>query len=58
MGRFPRLPLIIFDRSGIDGHQSLARDHLAYCDLASERQKLANDIVHETHALTVSRVEW
>ena len=57
MGRLPRVPLTIFDRSGVAGHQSLARDHLAYCDLASERQHRANDIVREMHALAVSRVE-
>ena len=57
MGRLPLLSLIIFDRSGVVGHQSLARDHLAYCDLASERQQRANDVVREMHTLTVSRVE-
>ena len=57
MGRLPRLPLTLFDRSGVTGHQSLARDHLAYCDLASERQQRANDIVREMHTLTDSRVE-
>ena len=56
MGSFPRLPLTVFDRTGVVGHQSLARDHLAYCDLATDRQKLANDIVCAHHALTVSRV--
>ena len=56
MGRLPRLPLTVFDRSGVVGHQSLARDHLAYCDLATDRQKRANDIVRAHHALTVSRV--
>ena len=45
------------DRSGVAGRQSLARDHLAHCDLASERQQRANDIVREMHAVTVSRVE-
>ena len=44
-GRLPRLRFTIFDRSGVAGHQSLARDHLAYCDLASKRQQRANDIV-------------
>ena len=39
MGRLPRLPLTVFDRTGVVGHQSLARDHLAYCDLATDRQK-------------------
>ena len=57
MGRLPSLPLTIFDRSAVAGHKSLARDHLEYCDLASERQQRANDIVREMHALTVSRVE-
>ena len=57
MDRLPRLPLTVFDRSGVAGHHSLAHDHLAYCDLASERQQRANDIIREMHALTVSRVE-
>ena len=57
MGRLPHLPLTIFERTGVFGHQSLARDHLAYCDLATDRQQRAYDIVREHHALTVSRVE-
>ena len=57
MGRLPRLPRTILDRSGVAGHQSLARDHLAYCNLVSERLQRANDIVREMHALAVSRVE-
>ena len=57
MGRIPRLPLTIFKRTGVAGHQRLARDHLAYCDLASGRQLRAHDIVREHHARTVSRVE-
>ena len=56
MGRLPRFPLTGFDRTGVVGHQSLARDHLAYCDLAIDRQKHANDIVRAHHALTVSRI--
>ena len=32
MGRLLRLPLTVFDRTGVVGHQSLARDHLVYCD--------------------------
>ena len=55
MGRLPRLPLTIFERTGVAGHQSLARDHLADRDLATDRH--AYDIVREYHALTVSRVE-
>ena len=56
MGSLPRLPLTLFKHSGVAGHQSLARDHLAYCDLATGRQKRANDVVRKHHALTVSRV--
>ena len=56
MGKLPRLPLTGFDRTGVVGDQRLARDHLAYCDLAINRQKGENDIVCAHHALTVSRV--
>ena len=56
MGRLPRLPLRIFERTGVAGHQSLARDHLAYCDLATDRQQRAYDIVREHHTLTVYHV--
>ena len=56
MGRLPRLPLTVFNRTGVVGHQSLARDQLAYCDLATDRQKPTNDIVGAHHTLTVSRV--
>ena len=41
MGRLPRLPLTIFERTGVAAHQSLAHDHLTYCDLATDRQQLA-----------------
>ena len=57
MGSLPRLPLTIFERTGVFGHQSLARDHLAYCDLATDRQQRAYDIIRAHHALTVCRVE-
>ena len=56
MGRILRLPLTVFDRTGVVGHQSLTRDYLAYCDLATDRQKHASDIVRAHHALTVSRI--
>ena len=56
MDRLPRLPLTVFARAGVVGHQSLARDHLAYCDLATDRQKRTNDIARAHHALNVSRV--
>ena len=56
MGRLPRLPLTVFERTGVVGHQSLARDHLTYCDLATDWQQRANDNVRKHHALTVSHV--
>ena len=52
MGRLPRLPLTIFDRSYGGMHQNLDRDQLAYCDLARERQQRAYKLVREQHALT------
>ena len=58
MGRLLRLPLTVFDCTGVVGHQSLARDHLAYCNLATDRQKKrANGIVLAYYTLTVSRVD-
>ena len=57
MGRLPRFPLTVYDRTRVVGHQSLARDHLAYCGLATDGQTRANDIVRAHHALTVSRVD-
>ena len=56
MGRLPRLPLTVFERTGVAGYQSLARNHLAYCNLATDRQHRANDIVRKQHGLPVSRV--
>ena len=57
-GQAPALPLTVFDRSGFTGCQTLARDHLTYCNLASERQQRANhNIVRELHGLIVYRVE-
>ena len=57
MNRLPRLPLTIFEHHYARGHQSLARGHLEYCDLAADRQRRAYALVREQHALTVSRVE-
>ena len=56
MERYPRLPLDVFDRARFVGHQSLARDLLASCELATDRQKRASDIVRAYQAFTVSRV--
>ncbi len=57
MNRLPRLPLAVFEQLSARGHQSLARDHLEYCDLAADRQRRAYAIVREMHALTVARIE-
>ena len=56
IGRLPRLPLTVFDRSYGGIHQSLDRDHLTYCDLARERQQHAYELVRAQHALTLARV--
>ena len=56
IGRLPRLPLTVFDRSHGGIHQNLDRDQLAYCDLARERQQRAYELVREQHALTVAWV--
>ena len=56
MGRLPRLPLTVFDRSYGGMHQNPDRDQLAYCDLARERQQRAYELVREQHALPVARV--
>ena len=37
IGRLPRLLLSVFDSLNIGGHQSLDRDHRAYCNLVTER---------------------
>ena len=56
IGRLPRLPLAIFDRSYGGAHHGVDRDHLAYCELARERQQRTYEFVREQHALTVARV--
>ena len=55
-GRLPRLLLTFFKPTGVARHQSLARDHLTYCDLATDRLQSANDIVRKHHAFINSRV--
>ena len=41
VGRLPRPPLAVFDRYYGGAYQSLDRKHLAYCNLARERQQRA-----------------
>ena len=57
MGRLPRMPLTVFELPNAGGHQSLARDQLAHCDLAKDRQQRAYELVREQHVLTVTRIE-
>ena len=56
LGRLPRLPFTVFDRSYGGAHQSLNRDQLTYCSLARERQQRAYELVREQHALAVARI--
>ena len=44
-------------RTGVAGHRSLAHDHLAYCDLATDHHQRVYNIVYKHHVATVSRVE-
>ena len=55
MGRLPRLPLTVFARTGV-ATRVWPATNLAYCDLATDRQQCANDIVRKNHALIVSRI--
>ena len=55
MNRLPRLPLTIFEHHYARGHQSIAHDHLEYCDLAVTRQRRAYALVREQHALGLPR---
>ena len=52
MSKLPRLSLTVVESTGVAGHQSLACDHRAYCDLATDRQQRTNGIVRKHHALT------
>ena len=45
--RLPRLLLAIFEHHYPRGHQSLACDHLEYCDLVADRQRCAYALVRE-----------
>ena len=54
-----RLPcpfLAVIDRPYDRAHQSFDCDHLAYCDLALERQQHAYELAHDQHTHTVARV--
>ena len=56
MGRLLRPPRSVFDPPNIDDHQNLDHDHLAYRDLATERQQSAYRLVRELHTITASRL--
>ena len=57
LGRLPRLPLSVFEPPNIGGHQSLERDHLAYINLATDRQQRAYLIVRELYAIAAARLQ-
>ena len=57
LGRYPRLPITVFDRHTFDGHQGLEQDQMSYHDLSRARQRKAFTLVREQHAITVSRLE-
>lgn len=53
--RLPRLRIL--KRPNTGGHKSSDRDIFAYYDLAVACQHRAYDLVHEYHAIAISRVE-
>ena len=57
MNPFPRLSLTMVKQDNARGHQSQARDHLKYCDLASDQLRRAYALVREQCAIMVSHVE-
>ena len=57
IGRLPRFPLAVFDRSHGVAHQSLDRNHLDYCDLARERQLRARSRTARPHSCSHQRAQ-
>ena len=55
--RFSRLTLTIVDRSYSGAHESLARNQLAYQDLARNCRQLTFEFAWEDHSLTVTRIQ-
>ena len=54
LGRYPRLPITVFERHTFDGHQSLDQDQMSYHDLARARQRKAFTLVREQNAINAS----
>ena len=57
LGRYPRLPITVFERHTFDGHQGLDQDQMSYHALARARQRKAFTLVREQHAINASRIE-
>lgn len=51
IGRLPRFPMAIFDNIYARRHQSLAKNHLSYHNLAVDRQCRSYDLFRQQHAL-------
>lgn len=56
IGPLPRLPIAVLERPHGDGHQSLHRDQVDYCDLATDYQQRSYALVHKHHAPSISRI--
>lgn len=57
MAGLPRYPVALLDNIYTRGHLSLERDQLECCNLATDRQRRAYELVREQHTITVSRME-
>lgn len=57
IGRLPQLPLTVFERLNIGGHQRLNHDILVYYDIATDRHRRACNLVRELHTISLSRLE-
>lgn len=56
LGRLPRLPLTVSEKTKLDGHQGRNPDQLTYCSLARDRQINAYDLVREQNTINASHV--
>lgn len=57
LGRYPRLPIIVFSEIPPDSHQDLDQDQMSSHDLARARQRKAFTVVRELDAINTSRLE-
>lgn len=52
LGRYPSLPITVFERHNCDGHQGLGQDQISYHTPARARQREAFTLVREQHSFS------